>query len=365
MKIRIFIFLLITASCLSITSFAKNNLTKAPSKEYKKSSNVTKPIQINKKNINFNSCPNISPIKLSIGVTDEEGRNIINLKRENFAIFEEGKQQQISDFQTANNFPLYTAIIFDNSLKAKGQLKFQKESVSSLLLSILKSSNSSNQVLVTTTNTEVFQDFSQDLELCYKTLNNIKTKNTTDISLYDSIYMTCQKNMANLLTPNKVIVVISSGSDTSSKHTLQETIDIAQKSQTKVFFVNSTNTNFFADSLNTSTDEGLRSNDTNLQQLCEQSGGKVFLPKNVIEFERALNYINGICAKAYLISYQPSNNESGYRRVDVKLLNTKSPNYKASTIAGYNSPFNTSAKKPSVGNGKLKKSSKTPLSTRK
>jgi Ca-activated chloride channel family protein len=271
----------------------------------------------------------ITNVTLPVIVTDDNGRFVSNLDKENFEVFEDKKPQKIIDFQATNDLPLYIGILLDTSASVKGKLKFEKESTLSFLQTVLKRRKDQAMLITFDTNIEMRQDFTDDLSLLTKAIDPVKASGNT--ALYDAVYRVCEEKMFNVPTPRKVIVVISDGADTASDHTLQEAIELAQRNEVVIFGISTKGAGFFG--IEGGTIAG--ADDKDLRRLCEETGGEIAFPGNYLDLERAFANINTKARRYYLLAYEPQDPERpGYRKIEVKLVGRKGLQLR--TRKGYN-----------------------------
>jgi Ca-activated chloride channel family protein len=128
------------------------------------------------------------------------------------------------------------------------------------------------------------------------------------------------------------MVVITDGEDTISERTLQEAIDLAQRSETVIFVISTKSGGFFG------VERGMVDNkeDKVLKQLAEETGGRAFFTSQVIELERSFSAIALELRSQYQVTYDPTNaNFDGkFRNIEVRLPGKK--DYKIRTKKGYN-----------------------------
>lgn len=268
-------------------------------------------------------------VTLPIIVTDKDGRFISNLGKENFEVYEDKKLQEIQDFQANTDLPLYLSILLDTSASVKGKLKFEKDATISFLQTVLQRRKDQAMLVTFDSTIEMRQDFTDNVSLLDKALTKVKASGNT--ALYDAVYRICEEKMYNVPTPRKVIVVISDGTDTASDHTLQETIELAQRNEVVIFGISTKGAGFFGIEGGTSDSD----DDKELRRLCEETGGEIAFPGNYLDLERAFSNINTKSRRYYLLAYEPQEpDRAGYRKIEVKLLGRKGLQLR--TRKGYN-----------------------------
>ena len=74
-----------------------------------------------------------------------------------------------------------------------------------------------------------------------------------------------------------------------------------------------------------------------LQTMCEETGGRFFLPKNENEYDQAFRQIEDDLRQQYILSYSPSNDaqDGSFRNITVKLNRKDSKELKVLCRRGY------------------------------
>ncbi len=169
------------------------------------------------------------------------------------------------------------------------------------------------------------------LDLLTKAIDKIKAHGAT--RMYDAIFSVCEEKMMSGATTGRrrVMVVITDGDDTESDRTLQDAIEIAQRSETAVYVISTKSGGFFGVQAGTVD----RKEDKDLKRLAEDTGGRAFFTAEVIELEKSLTQITRELRNQYMIAYEPTNNnyDGKERRIEVKLPNHKG--LKVRTKTGY------------------------------
>ncbi len=253
---------------------------------------------------------------LPVMVFDKKGEFVPGLQRQNFRVFEDGVEQQITSFDAPTQLPLNIALLIDTSSSVKRKLKFEKEAAAAFVMSILE--RSVDRALLATFDSVVtlHVDFSRDSGDLTRSIDTIKAGGNT--RLYDAIYRVCEEKMAQLPPGTRpVMLVITDGADVGSDRSLDEAIAMAQRTSVTIFGISTRN---YAD-INAGTTRG--SVDKDLEKLCEQTGGRTFLPYQRIELERAFAGVRTLLRNQYVIYYEPKNQvrDGKYRKIEVKTEN--------------------------------------------
>src|SRR5262249_45032863 len=80
---------------------------------------------------------NVNVVQLFFNVKDKKGAPIPGLSKDDFQIFEDGKQQTVKYFNAETNLPLTLGILIDSSPSQQRVLEMEKEVGGAFLSSIL------------------------------------------------------------------------------------------------------------------------------------------------------------------------------------------------------------------------------------
>ena len=259
-------------------------------------------------------------VRLPITAKDKEKNKFIpNLTESNFEVFEDGKKQKIQRFVAPSQLPLSIAVLMDTSNSVKLKLPFEKEAAEDFIATVT-TYRRKDKVLFATFDSEVslHQDFTDAQEPLIRAIRKVKSGGYT--RLYDGVYRLIEEKMSAIQATDdrRVIVVLSDGEDTASDRSLKEAIEIAQRYDVTIFGISTKNFKGIASGMVENAD------DKELRQLCEQTGGQVFLPSQKIELFRAFTEVAQDLRQEYVIYYTPENQEKkGRRRIKVELIGHK------------------------------------------
>ncbi|MGA2715180.1 MAG: VWA domain-containing protein [Bryobacteraceae bacterium] len=234
-------------------------LVLAVSLSLRPSANAQAPIQVS-----------VNEVIVPVTVTDDQGRFVSNLTKNDFRIFDENKEQKIDFFSHEQSQPIVMGFLIDTSNGMKVHWDKYKEAATELMLNLLPGDRKYSGYLITYGNEpELVADTSSDSEKMVEKMRRIKPAGGA--ALYDAIYMACTNRktvMGEPYEPRRVIVVIGDGHDTASKKSLKEVVEIAQRNLVTIYAISTAAFGF--------RNEG----EENLTQLTAETGGKVETPLN-------------------------------------------------------------------------------------
>ena len=179
------------------------------------------------------------------------------------------------------------------------------------------------------------QDFTDKQDLLQRAVDRVK-KVGSQTSLYDAIWQFSDEKLRTA-PGRRVIVLITDGDDTFSRASIEDAIDIAQRTETTIFGI-STKEGFLGAvpgvEAGTVKDKG----DKYLTRLCEETGGEAFFTGDMLALERAFQKISEELTSQYIITYRPANQEydGKKRKVEVRFKDKeKDDRYKIRTKESY------------------------------
>jgi Ca-activated chloride channel family protein len=276
----------------------------------------------------------IRRVRLPITVVDKKGQPVAGLTASDFLVLEDKKPQQIETFaDEKESLPIYVGVLMDTSSSTAGKLKFEQESAKNFMYSVVRLRK--DRVAFVTFDDEVRlrQDFTDKLDLLDKAVDNVK-QSGGHTSLYDAVWQICDEKMRNA-SGRRVLVVITDGSDTYSRATLRDAIDIAQRTETTIFGI-STKAGFSGTVPSVEAGMPASGADRDLVKLCEETGGAAFFTGDMLALERSFTRISKELHTQYVVTYKPTNDryDGSFRRIEVRLA-SKRDGIKVRTKHGY------------------------------
>jgi VWFA-related protein len=149
-------------------------------------------------------------VSFPVSVFDRRGRNIFDLKKEEFQIFEDGKPQEIAFFATTEQ-PFTVVLMLDISLSTR----FKITDIQSAAIAFLDQLRPEDKVMVIAFAENVFtlSDFTSDRDQLKRAIRGTRFRDGT--SIYDAFKITIDR--LKRITGRKAIVMFTDGVDTTSK----------------------------------------------------------------------------------------------------------------------------------------------------
>jgi VWFA-related protein len=166
-------------------------------------------------------------------VTDQDGNVVTGLMRQNFRITDNGQVQQITNF-APTDAPITVVMLMEFSKIAGGYFGYKAKYWSPGFLSQLKPQD---WVALKTYDlkTTLVEDFTQDKQEVGQAINSLFYPSFSEANLFDAVFETL--NQLRDIKGKKSILIIATGFDTFSKHTLDQTLARLKETDTTIFCV--------------------------------------------------------------------------------------------------------------------------------
>lgn len=277
-------------------------------------------------------------VRLPITVVEKKkNKNLITgLARGDFAVFEDGVQQEVTFFtDEKTNPPVFVGVLMDTSPSAAGKMDFSKRAARDFIYTVVRIRKDKAAFMTFDNEVDLKQDFTDKLDLLDKAVDKVK-KVGSQTALYDAIWQFSDEKLRNA-PGRRVIVVITDGDDTFSRAELKDAIDIAQRTETTVFAI-STKGGFLGSVPGVEAGTVKDAGDKYLTQLCEQTGGAAFFTGDMLALEKSFAKISEELRSQYILTYRPTNQnyDAKERKVEVRFVGKdKAANYRIRTKSSY------------------------------
>ncbi len=251
----------------------------------------------------------VNLVNVFVTVTDEHGRPVGSLKKDNFILKEDGNEQKIAVFQKESALPLSIVLAIDTSLSTRRDLQLELQSARRFAAAILRPVDGLSVYEFSEVVSEIVP-FTSDIKRIDHGIDHPRLGAAT--ALYDALYLGAQA-----LEPRqgrKVMVVITDGGDTVSKTDYKEALRAAQEAEAIVY------------SIIVVPIESSAGRDTGgehaLIQISSDTGGKYFYASSLPQLDEAFRQISDELRTQYLLAYYPSQkfSDSDFRRIQVNIV---------------------------------------------
>ncbi len=269
-------------------------------------------------------------VLIPVTVTDPLNRFVTGLDKENFKLFEDKKEQEITQF-SSEDAPLSIGVIFDCS----GSMGRKLEKSRLAVTQFFKSANPDDEFFLVQFNdsADLIQGFTKNLEDIQNRLVFTQSKGRT--ALLDAIYLSLNE-MKKAKNPRKAILIISDGGDNSSRYTETEIRNRVKEADVQMYAIGI----YEPIAARGRTPEEAAGQGL-LTELAEITGGRQYPVDNVNELPDIAAKIGVELRNQYVLGYAPQNQERDgkYRKVQVKVIQPRGlPQLRSTFKMGYYAP---------------------------
>ena len=264
-------------------------------------------------------------VNVYVTVTDAHGGPVAGLKKDNFKLQEDGRDQTISVFDKESAVPLSIALAVDTSLSTRHDLPLEQASAKRFARAIMRPVDAlsvfgfSETVLQST-------PYTSDLKRIDEGIDHVQLGAAT--ALFDAVYLASRS--LGRRQGRKVLVLITDGGDTVSKVDYKEAVRAAEEAEGTVY------------SIIVVPIESSAGRETGgehaLIQISEDTGGKYYYATSMSQLDEAFRQISDELRTQYLLAYYPSQHVSNseFRRIQVSVSGAPdSASYRVRHRAGY------------------------------
>ncbi|HLH17523.1 MAG TPA: VWA domain-containing protein [Bryobacteraceae bacterium] len=269
-------------------------------------------------------------VLIPVTVTDPMNRFVTGLEKENFKIFEDKKEQEITQFSSEDT-PLSIGVIFDCS----GSMGKKLEKSRLAVAQFFKTANPEDEFFLVqfSDSAELVQPFTTNVEEIQNRVTFTQSKGRT--ALLDAIYLGLHE-MKKAHNARKALLIISDGGDNSSRYTEGEIRNLVKEADVQIYAIGIYEPMAArARTPEEAAGQGL------LTDIAEMTGGRQYPVDNVNELPDIAGKIGVELRNQYVLGYQPQNREHDgkYRHVQVKLVQPRGlPTLRAFFKLGYYAP---------------------------
>ncbi|HXG82534.1 MAG TPA: VWA domain-containing protein [Pyrinomonadaceae bacterium] len=261
-----------------------------------------------------------SVVVLNATITDAKGKAVSQLNKSKFRIFEDGIEQKIEFFETAET-PFAAVILLDTS----GSMEQRVSLARSATINFLDGLRPDDSAAIYNFDSQVslVQDFSNSRDVA-PAVFDLKAEGVTVLN--DAIFKAAQE-LSRRSEKRKAIIVLSDGADTRSKFTAGKALKAALAADTTIYTVDMSS----ADANNR---ERMQSRSA-LKNFAEKTGGLFVATPGGVAMREAFKNIVRELGTQYTLGYQPTNlkKDGKWRALELKV---SQPNLTIRTRKGYN-----------------------------
>jgi VWFA-related protein len=281
------------------------------------------------------------------------GQLIPNLNKENFRIYEDGKEQTIQRFNRESDLPLTLGLLIDISASQENLIDIERQAATQFFYDVIRPKD---QALLISfgKSTDLLQDYTSSAKLLTAGLKDLRgdsnpplisggpipNVNTGPIGgglgtpkgtlLFDAVYLASNDKLRTEVG-RKALILITDGEDQGSTYKMRDAIEAAQKADAIIYSIYYVDRQFYSQG---GIMIGGGGGEGDLRKMSEQTGGHVFKVDNKHPLTEIFKQIQDELRNQYSISYTSTNpvRDGRFRQIEIKV---NQPDTRVQARAGY------------------------------
>jgi Ca-activated chloride channel homolog len=279
---------------------------------------------------------NVDLVALNVVVTDSDQKYVSGLRPSDFAVFEDGIQQDVSFFG-ASGVPLDLAILLDTSASMTGKMQLVQQAA----IGFLNTLRADDRAIIVDIKdaTKIMYPLGGDLVAAKQAILSTSPRGGT--ALYNGTYLTLKEMVkerrGNSEVRRQAIVVLSDGDDTASLVSYDDLMDLAKQSGIAIYTI-TMRSKYLVSQAASRGHSYFSQSEFGMKALAQETGARSFFPTELGELSGVYAAIAEELATQYAIGYSSKNPrmDGSYRRVIVRIADK--PGARTRTRAGYTAP---------------------------
>ena len=282
----------------------------------------------------------VGVVNLFVTVRDKRNALITELTKDDFHVFEDGKEQKIEFFSKELNLPLTLGLLVDTSGSMERMLPAEQQTASMFLERVMKKGDLTT-LITFDQDADLLTDFTGSIAELERGLSRARinepfapvTPGTVPDShprgtvFYDAVYLVARQKLATEVG-RRAIVVLTDAVDEGSRVRLEEAIEAAQRADSVVHVLLIYDPGYF---FMQGSGAGVA------RKMADETGGRMIEVKGAKHLEEAFQQLAEELRSQYSLGYYPSNTvrDGRYRKVKVEVTRS---DLKVLTRKGYYAP---------------------------
>jgi Ca-activated chloride channel homolog len=273
-------------------------------------------------------------VALNVVVTDGDQKFVTGLSIDDFAVYEDGVQQELSFF-ASKDVPLDLALLLDTSASMTDKMQTMQEAAVGFAATLRSGDRVS--IVDIKDSVKVLHALDDDVQGADAAIRRTTARGGT--ALYNGLY-TALKEMVKQRRQNgdvrrQAIAVLSDGNDTASLVAFDDMMDVAKQAGIAVYTI--TLKSSYARNGAHSGSRYFSQSEFAMKALAQETGARSFFPTSITELAGVYGTIAEELATQYALGYTSKNpkRDGAFRRVVVRIADH--PGARTRTRSGYQS----------------------------
>jgi VWFA-related protein len=292
----------------------------------------------------------VNLVNILASVRNKGGGLVPNLQKDDFKIFEDGKEMQIRNFIRETDLPLTIGLLVDTSGSQERLIETERQAAYQFFSKMLGKKDMAFLIQFGS-EVELLQDSTNSPRLLQKGLNDLRLstqvgglhpgpvptmQSNKGTLLYDAVLLAANEKLRTEVG-RKAIVLITDGVDQGSRTTRDKSIEAAQKADCVIYSI------YYVDRMayggggfgnGPMIMGGGGGGEGELRKMSSETGGQMFRVDRGHSLDDIFREIQEEMRSQYAITYSPPSGEKNgaYHKVDVKVAQK---DYKVQARKGY------------------------------
>jgi VWFA-related protein len=275
----------------------------------------------------------VNLVNVLASVRSKSGALMSGLQKDDFKVFEDGKEQTIKTFVRETDLPLTLGLLVDTSGSQERLIDTEERAASQFFSKVMRAKDQAFLIQFGA-ESELLQDSTNSVRLLQKGLSKLRLsvpvgglhpgpvptmQNQAGTVLYDAVYLAANERLRSEVG-RKAIILITDGVDTGSKISRDKAIEAAQKADAIIYSIYYVDRGAYGGGGFGTISMG-GSGEGELRRMSSETGGQVFRVDRGHSLDDIFQEIQDEMRSQYSISYQPPNpkRDGSYHKIDIKV----------------------------------------------
>jgi VWFA-related protein len=263
-------------------------------------------------------------VNLMFSVRDKKGALIGDLQKDEFSVFEDGKQQTVKYFARESDLPLTLGLLIDVSGSQRNLIEVEKHAAEQFFSKVLGPKDMAFLISFGS-EAELLQDSTNSVKLLRAGLNDLRVRSSPvglhpgpvptasqprGTILFDAVYLAADEKLRKEVG-RKAMVLITDGVDQGSRYKLSDAIAAAHRADAIIYSIHYFDPGAYA---------YFGVSDSDLKKMSEETGGRMFRVDRKNSLDDIFTQIQQELRTQYFIGYTPTNpaKDGSFRKVEIK-----------------------------------------------
>lgn len=276
------------------------------------------------------------------------GQLIPNLNKDDFKVYEDGKQQTIERFSKESDLPLTLGLLIDISASQERLIDIEKQAASAFFSQVIRPKDEAFLISFGKS-TDLLQDYTNSPRLLETALEGLQGDGETPMIgrgpipnvntgpvpvtprgtlLFDAVYLASNEKLKSEVG-RKALILITDGEDQGSYYHRRDAIEAAQRADAMIYSIYYVDRAFYGMA-------GMwgGGGESDLRKMSDATGGHVFTVSGKHPLSEVFREIQDEMRNQYSIGYESTNSkrDGTFRHIEIKTGNSE---YKVQAREGY------------------------------